>query len=216
MQKELTFYFIRHGQTEWNLQGLMQGWGNSDLTEQGIVGAQLTGNALANVLFTVAYSSCLQRTIDTARHILGERDVPLFQHQGLNEQFFGSWEGKKADEIRQLTEFQQLVNDPAAYQAQSNQGETWEQLAERAMSALYDIIKIHDQGNILVVSHGHTLRLLIALCEGATWQNHRDNNRSQNLKNTSISVIRYQQIGNVGRFMTEKINDTAHLPQENA
>nr|WP_256593617.1 histidine phosphatase family protein [Pasteurella bettyae] len=38
--------------------------------------------------FIAAYSSCLQRTIDTANHILSHRDVPLFQHQGLNEHFF--------------------------------------------------------------------------------------------------------------------------------
>ena len=38
------------------------------------------------------------------------------------------------------------------------------------MKALHDIIKIHNQGNILIVSHGHTLRLLLALLNGATWK----------------------------------------------
>lgn len=39
MKKELTFYLVRHGRTLWNEQGLMQGSGNSDLTEQGVIGA---------------------------------------------------------------------------------------------------------------------------------------------------------------------------------
>ncbi len=51
MQKELTFYLIRHGRTIWNDQGLMQGSGNSNLTEEGVKGAQLTGKALADVPF---------------------------------------------------------------------------------------------------------------------------------------------------------------------
>ena len=43
MSKQLTFYFIRHGRTQWNEQELLQGSGNSPLTEQGITGAQKTG-----------------------------------------------------------------------------------------------------------------------------------------------------------------------------
>jgi len=80
MSKNLTFYLIRHGRTVWNEQGLLQGLGNSDLTENGVKGAKLTGVALKDVPFVAAYSSCLQRTIDTAQHILGQRSVPLFQH----------------------------------------------------------------------------------------------------------------------------------------
>ena len=52
MSKQLTFYFIRHGRTQWNEQGLLQGSGNSPLTEQGIAGAQKTGVALQQVEFT--------------------------------------------------------------------------------------------------------------------------------------------------------------------
>ena len=83
MNKHLTFYFVRHGRTLWNEQGLLQGFGNSDLTEQGVKRAKQTSEALRHIPFVATYSSCLQRTIDTAQHILGERDVPLFQHKGL-------------------------------------------------------------------------------------------------------------------------------------
>jgi len=117
--KTLTLYLIRHGQTEWNVQGLMQGWGDSPLTAQGIHAARLTGRALCDIPFAAAYSSCLPRTITTARHILHERaaHVPLFQHTGLNEQHFGNWEGQKVDDIRATAEFQQLVSTPAEYRA---------------------------------------------------------------------------------------------------
>ena len=176
---------------------------------QGITGAQKTGVALQQVEFTAAYSSILQRAIDTTSHIIGQRPIPLFQHCGLNEQSFGSWEGMQIADLRKLTEFKQLTNDPAAYKALSNGGETFEQLAVRAMDALCDIIKVHQSGaNILVVSHGHTLRLLLSLLGGATWENHRDEDKSVSLLNTSISIVKYDsEIG----FHIEQLNDVAHL-----
>lgn len=213
MKKDLRFYLIRHGRTVWNDQGLLQGHGDSPLTEQGISAARLAGRALADVPFVAAYSSILRRTIDTARHIIGNRSVPLFQHQGLNEQFFGSWEGIVIDTIRDTEAFWQIQHDPANYTAEINQGETYEQLAERAMGALRDIIQVHDKGNILLVSHGHTLRLLLALLDGSSWQNHRANTRIPSLANTAINVVRYMQDDSAqsGRFIIEKINDITHL-----
>ena len=208
MKKQLTFYFIRHGRTVWNEQGLMQGSGDSPLTEEGIKSAVKTGQALQNVDFIAAYSSCLQRTIDTANYIIDDRDIPLFQHCGLNEHYFGSWEGTNVELIRPLPEFQQMINDPANYKAESNGGETYEQLAKRAIAALQDIIKVHQEGNILVVSHGHTLRLLLSLLGGATWENHRDEGKSVSLLNTSISIVKYNSKSG---FHIEQLNDVAHL-----
>lgn len=117
------------------------------------------------------------------------------------------------DSIRQSEEFQQMTKDPANYQAKSNGGETFAELAERAMQAVYDIINVHNEGNILLVSHGHTLRLLLALFDGSTWQNHRENPRVIRLDNTSISIVHYGQAENenVGRFVLETVNSTAHL-----
>lgn len=164
MKKQLTFYFIRHGKTVWNTDGLMQGHGDSPLTEEGINGAKKTGVALNNIPFIAAYSSILKRTIETASHIIGERDIPLFHHQGLNEQYFGSWEGLVVDTLREHPEFKQLIKDPANYKAQVNGGETW--------------------------------------------QNHRDEDKSVSLINTSISVVHYDDKNG---FCIEKMNDADHL-----
>jgi phosphoglycerate mutase family protein len=212
MNKHLTFYLVRHGRTLWNEQGLLQGFGNSDLTEQGVKGAKQTGAALQHIPFVAAYSSCLQRTIDTAQYILGERDVPLFQHKGLNEQYFGSWEGLPVEKLRSLDEFNQMLKDAPNYKAQSNGGETFEQLAKRAMKAIQDIIQVHEQGNILVVSHGHTLRLLLALLAGTGWQEHRDEGKSQSLLNCAINIVHYKQSHETdGKFIIDTINEAGHL-----
>ncbi|MEH8046013.1 histidine phosphatase family protein [Gallibacterium anatis] len=216
MQKNLTFYFLRHGRTEWNEKGLLQGQGNSALTEAGVAGALAAGKALEQVPFVAAYSSCLQRTIDTARYVIGTRPIPLFQHQGLNEQFFGKWEGIQIDEIRASQAFQNLVKYPKAYDQnieQYNQGEPFAKLAERSYKAIQDIIQVHQQGNILIVSHGHTLRLLLALLAGHRWQDHRKEGVSVSLANCSISIFDYQQSAQQQSFQLVQMNGTDHLPQ---
>ncbi|ERF78369.1 histidine phosphatase family protein [Gallibacterium anatis] len=216
MQKNLTFYFLRHGRTEWNEKGLLQGQGDSALTEAGVAGALAAGKALEQIPFVAAYSSCLQRTIDTARYVIGTRPIPLFQHQGLNEQFFGKWEGIQIDEIRASQAFQNLVKYPKAYDQnieQYNQGEPFAKLAERSYKAIQDIIQVHQQGNILIVSHGHTLRLLLSLLGGHRWQDHRKEGVSVSLANCSISIFNYQQLAEQQSFQLVQMNGTDHLPQ---
>lgn len=216
MQKNLTFYFLRHGRTEWNEKGLLQGQGDSALTEAGVAGALAAGKALEQIPFVAAYSSCLQRTIDTARYVIGDRQIPLFQHQGLNEQFFGKWEGIQIDEIRASQAFQNLVKYPKAYDQnieQYNQGEPFAKLAERSYKAIQDIIQVHQQGNILIVSHGHTLRLLLSLLGGHRWQDHRKDGVSVSLANCSISIFNYQQLAEQQSFQLVQMNGTDHLPQ---
>ena len=101
------------------------------------------------------------------------------------------------------------VNNATDFYTLSNGGETFEQLAVRAMAALYDIVKVHQSGaNILVVSHGHTLRLLLSLLCGATWENHRDEGKSVSLLNTSISIVKYDSESG---FHIEQLNNVAHL-----
>nr|WP_115322668.1 histidine phosphatase family protein [Pasteurella canis] len=212
VMKTLRFYLVRHGKTVWNEQGLFQGSGNSPLTDDGIQGAKLTGKALSDTPFVAAYSSTLQRTIDTATYILTDRNVPLFQHQGLNEQSFGLWEGQSISQLKDSLEYQQMRENPAHYKAKTNQGETYQQLASRAFNAIQDIINIHSTGNILIVSHGHTLRILLGLFNGATWQNHREEGKSPALLNTSISIVNYHQDQHgQSVFVIESCNDVTHL-----
>lgn len=212
--KHLTFYLLRHGRTVWNEQGLLQGHSDSPLTEKGIADAQLTGKALAHIPFIAGYSSCLKRSIDTASLILSEnfvKPIPHFQHQGLNEQYFGQWEGKRVDDLRQLPQYQNMKQYPERYDASENGGESYAAMATRVLAAMQDIINVHQQGNILIVAHGHSLRLLTALLNGATWQNYLA--QSVSLANCGICVFEYRQEEREkkGAFHLLKLNDTSHL-----
>ncbi|WP_439234456.1 histidine phosphatase family protein [Lonepinella koalarum] len=210
--KSLTFYLIRHGKTQWNEQGLLQGSQDSPLTKTGCEQAKLTGQTLSKIPFVAAYSSGLKRAIDTAKYILNGRNIPLFQHIGLNEQDFGKWERKPVNGLKELEEYQLLSNFPLKYKALISQGETYDKFAQRVKQSIDHIIQIHQTGNILIVSHGNTLRLLLALFSGATWQNHREPKYLKMPTNSSISTVHIlQEKESTTKFILGNINNTDHL-----
>lgn len=211
MEKQLNFYLIRHGETEWNTLQLFQGSSDSPLTQQGINQAKLAGKALSPINFTVAYSSCQKRAIDTAKYIIGSRGIPLFFHEGLVEINVGKWEGKFIPDYHNDADFIHFENDAVAYSTANNQGENFATACQRSYQAIKDIINIHHCGNILLVSHGSLLRLLIHVLTGGDWQEHLQ--ATAKLGNASITIINYQQQeqDSSGRFKLITLNNLEHL-----
>lgn len=204
----LQVYLIRHGRTEWNEQGRLQGWADSPLVEKGVVGAKRTGDALANVPFSACYSSLLKRAQDTADLIIGERSIPHFHHEGLNELNFGTWEGKVIAELLEHPEYQQLREDPKNYQALASEGETIEQLYQRVTKAFWEIVERHADGEkILIVSHGLTLTLLTAVLNGVHWHDFRNPEKHGFTANTAINIVEVEN----GKAKLVEFNNTSHL-----
>lgn len=205
----LQVYLIRHGRTEWNDKGLLQGWADSPLTEKGIDGAKRTGKALADIPFAACYSSELKRAQDTANYIIGERAIPHFHHQGLNELNFGKWEGKAISDLLENDEYLALRDRPKAYQPLENQGETMEQFYQRVTNAFWQIVEDH-QGkneNILIVAHGLTLTLLTAVLKGVPWHEFRNPDYHSFVINTSINIVKVEN----GNAELVEFNNVAHL-----
>ncbi|OOR99612.1 phosphoglycerate mutase [Haemophilus paracuniculus] len=204
----VTVYLIRHGRTEWNLEGRLQGSDDSPLVAEGIEGAKRTGQALAEVPFAACYSSLLKRAQDTANYILGERQIPHFHHQGLNELDFGSWEGQKSVDLYDNEEYWTMKKTPAEYQAKSNGGETMAAFAERVQQAFWQIVGQHQEGeNILIVSHGMTLTLLTAVLKGLSWHDFRDEEKHSFVLNTAINVVEVEN----GTADLVQFNQIEHL-----
>jgi probable phosphoglycerate mutase len=78
-------YITRHGQTEWNVQGRLQGHLDSPLTELGVIQAEQLADSLVNVEFDVIYSSPSLRTVRTADMIRGERPIDITIEDKLRE-----------------------------------------------------------------------------------------------------------------------------------
>src|SRR3989344_2130504 len=88
------FYIVRHGESEWNVKGLLQGHSDSALTKKGINQAKLVGKALKNVYFNAIFSSDTLRASKTAEIIAMERNLAINTTELLRERNFGRWEGK--------------------------------------------------------------------------------------------------------------------------
>lgn len=161
-----TLYLVRHGETDWNREGRIQGHQDPPLNESGRAQARALAQRLADVPFDCAYSSDLQRALETARILVEARSVPLVVHSSLRERCLGRWEGQRIGEV--------AVADPAAWEAWLKRpydeaphgGESEAQLERRAVDLLATIVRAHPGRTILVVSHGGTIRAALRALVG--------------------------------------------------
>ena len=139
-------YLVRHGQTELNVQNILQGWQDSPLTERGREQALATRTAFAahGVAFDHVYSSPLGRARRTAELIVGEgRSIELVDD--LREWHLGSLEGTSNREMPP----QPWGEYPVAFG-----GESEAQLRARMVAALSRIMARPQHNCVLAVSHG--------------------------------------------------------------
>ena len=91
--------FVRHGQTDWNRAGRMQGILDIPLNEKGLEQARETARLLKDEQFDAVYLSPLLRTRQTAQIICEGRRVPMIEERRLIERDMGEFEGKSWDEF---------------------------------------------------------------------------------------------------------------------
>lgn len=137
------FYFLRHGETDWNKQRLCQGQTDIPLNATGVSQAQNARSLLAGMPITTICSSPLGRARQTAEIINEALDCPLVTIDGLQEIGFGEFEGQPVTH----NTYTELLAD-----AQNWGGEILEAFIERVMSALEEALAY--PGPVLVVSHG--------------------------------------------------------------
>ena len=138
-----TLLLVRHGETDWNADGRLQGQTDRPLSDFGRRQARQLAEELADEEFEAIYASDLSRARETAE-IVGERvGVPVVLDPELREKNWGTWEGLTAVE-RDRVEFV---------------GETTEEHQERILRALQRISERHPgDGRLLVVTHGGSMR----------------------------------------------------------
>lgn len=96
----MIIYLMRHGETEWNRTGRLQGQSDIPLNEFGIRLAEKTAEGLKDVNFDAVFSSPLQRALKTAEIVAGSRAVTVETDERLREIYFGSGEGARFDEAK--------------------------------------------------------------------------------------------------------------------
>ena len=141
---------VRHGETEWSRTGRHTGRTDVPLTEEGERQARAVGAALQGREFALVLSSPLRRALDTARLAGFEPEV----RDDLAEWDYGEYDGVTTPEIREQ------VPDWTIWRYGALGGESVEQLAARADRAVAELLEV--EGDVLVFSHGHFLRVLTA------------------------------------------------------
>jgi broad specificity phosphatase PhoE len=157
-----TLYVTRHGETEWNTEGRMQGWNDSPLTNLGINQAHWLHERLKDIDFNAIYSSPAGRAYKTAEILKGERNIEIVAHNALKEINLSEWEGLDQKNIKDKDEeqFYNFWNAPHLYKPLS--GEDFVELQHRVISGIKEIVKGHKDETVLIVTHTMTLKALMA------------------------------------------------------
>lgn len=142
---QIPFYFVRHGQTDWNLKNLIQGHIDIPLNEMGIDQAKSAAGLLINQGITQIISSPLIRAKKTAEIINEILQVPLYFHDGLKERFLGKLEGTVKTESA-------LNNATSNYTQTAEDSERVDDFKKRIAHTLHEIL--HADHITLVVAHG--------------------------------------------------------------
>ena len=186
----MKMYIIRHGQTPWNARKCLQGRSDVDLNENGIYLAELTGKALRDVTFDMAFTSPLIRAKHTAQCILAGREVPIIEDERLIEISFGIYEGCcYAEENRQVPQqwIENFFHAPQDYVAAPG-GESLDDVEKRTRDFMEDICsrkELQDK-TILVSTHGCALR---GLLNSKRESNREDYWHGGVSKNCAVSIV---------------------------
>lgn len=160
----MRLHLLRHGQSVWNLERRLQGQTvHVPLTPQGIDEARAAAAQLRGVELSAVWSSDQVRAIQTAEIVAAEVGLPVRPVAGLREVALGAMEGMRYEDLR--------PEDPPeglqTWEVRWGGGESLVDVAERLRVLLADLASTFGpRDEVLLVSHGDTLRLLVTLLDG--------------------------------------------------
>lgn len=159
-----TLYIVRHGQTELNKRGIVQGRGmDTDLNDEGRRQAQHFFAAYRQVPFDKIYISKLKRTQQSIQPFI-DLGIPFEKLSGLDELAWGIHEGQPATPENKAA-FLQLMRDwlDGDLDSKFEGGESPNEVKQRQLEALKVIMSHPEEKTVLVCMHGRALRLLLCL-----------------------------------------------------
>ena len=201
-----TIYLIRHGETDYNRRGVVQGSGiDSDLNELGLAQARAFFEVYQHVPFDKVYTSELKRTHQTVADFINI-GIPHEIHSGLNEISWGIKEGK----IPNSQEDELYKNIIASWQKGETHvpcegGESPEDVAKRQKPFLDLILSRSEEELILVAMHGRAMRILL------TQILNRPLHEMDEFEHSNVCLYKLNFSYKTNSFMIEAANDITHL-----
>lgn len=202
-----TIYITRHGQTDYNLKGIVQGSGvDASLNATGRTQGRFLFDLYKDVPFQVVLTSALRRTWETVAGFIAE-GIPTERHPEINEMSWGTHEGKKGTP-ESIKEYQDIKNGWGLghIDGRIGGGESAREMGER-LQKFIDHLPEREEDLILVCSHGRAMCGLVTLMMG------RPIDRMNELTHSNTGVWRAElQPDGVWQFDLQ--NDRSHLPEE--
>ena len=180
-----TILLARHGESDWNRSQRWQGFADRPLTDLGRRQAAELAARLEETELDTIYSSDLQRARETAEVVARSKGLEVHATPDLREVDVGSWSG--------LTRAEAEAQFPEAYVRWLRGGEGWgdgetyEQMSERVVAAVQRIAALHDDGRVLVVAHGGSIRAVHAAALGLDVHSYRRIQRVE--PNATLSAV---------------------------
>jgi broad specificity phosphatase PhoE len=158
------FYFLRHGQTNWNVEGRFQGHTDIPLDEVGVSQAHQAAEALGAHRLDVIIASPLIRALQTAQIVAKRLDKPLVLDADLKERHFGAFEGLVVNEVKRqfgLQPHERLVRHLPA------DAEQWHETGARTVRVIGKWLDRHPDSAVLFVAHSGLFDALHELIFGS-------------------------------------------------
>ena len=193
---------MRHGRTAWNAERRFQGHSDIPLDDEGRAQASALVALLDRARIDVAVSSDLSRAAETARIVLGARDVPLRLDPDWREMRFGDWEGLTWEQIVAANP----ALDPSAETSVKSYtpagGETFEDLCARVRCGVDRVVaELPDDGGALIATHAGPLHALLSVLLG-------DAERAAlKVRFLTASITRFRRAN--GTWSLARLNQTA-------
>jgi len=163
MELMTEIYLVRHGETEWNHSKRAQGMADVALNDAGRAQAEEAARRFSHIPLAAVYSSDLQRAADTAEAIASAQGLTVTTDERFREIDQGEWEGLEVEEIRRR--WPDLWG-PARHYSKRPGGESPREVRLRSLAGLKDVVAAHPVGNVVIASHGGTIRWLAATALG--------------------------------------------------
>ena len=200
-----SWYIARHGETEWNRTGRIQGHSDVPLNERGRLQVRMLAKRLAGYGFSAVYTSDLSRGIESSQAIIEGSGTSIETDSDLREFSYGEWEGLTLEEAetRDPTDFAKRMG--LGYNAfAAPGGEDTAKILERVRRFYMKAVKRHsDADDLLIVAHGGPIRALLVCLLGLT----DDHFWRFRVDCAGLSVVNSQPNGHI----LERWNDTSHL-----
>ena len=204
---------VRHGETDWNAEGRIQGMLDVPLNALGMQQAALTAAELARSIdMADMVSSDLVRTRETTTPIAEATGFePRFDAR-IRERNFGVWQGKTYEEWRMLDAVGMARYNAGDPDYGPEGGETASQFLKRCVEAVTDLVLGSKEKTLILVTHGGVVSSMVRHAQGLNPQSAR----TWSVPNASISEWRVEYVNDDPVFYVDRIGDVSHLEHADA